>query len=177
MLGLSEVETRGLASALLLASTETISTFVPRLVALLHDHRALDGIAEAFRAGDSAPLDAAITEALRVLTPVPIILRSATRPATLGSVRVRTDDMVIVSLTNIGRAYGGFDPHQERPPELRRLWFGAGPHFCLGYPLAMEQTRAILGAVLENAPIRVVSRRAARGVLFPKYQRLEVTRV
>jgi cytochrome P450 len=175
-LGLSEAETRGLASALLLASTETISTFIPRLVALLHDHQALAGVAEAFRAGDSAPLDAAITEALRVLTPVPIILRSAARPVTLGSVRVRAHDVVMISLTNAAKAHGGFDPQRERPPDLRRLWFGAGPHFCLGYPLAMAQTHAIVGAVLENAPIRVVSRRAARSVLFPKYQRLEVTR-
>jgi cytochrome P450 len=176
MLGLSEAEARGLASALLLASTETVTTFIPRLVALLHDHQALTGVAEAFRAGDSGPLDAAITEGLRVLTPVPIILRSASRPVTLGSVRVRADDVVLISLTNAAKAHGGFDPHRERPPELRRLWFGAGPHFCLGYPLAMAQTHAIIGAVLDNAPIRVVSRRAARGVLFPRYQRLEVTK-
>jgi cytochrome P450 len=175
--GLSANETRGLASALLIAGTETVSSLVPRLVALLHDEGALPGVADAYRAGDTGPLDVVVTEALRVLTPAPVILRHATRPATLGSVRVREHDMVIVALTNCTRAYGGFDPDQVRPPELRRLAFGAGPHFCIGYPLAMAETQAILGAVLENAPTRVVRRRAARGVLFPAYRRLEVTRV
>jgi cytochrome P450 len=174
--GLSAEETRGLASALLIAGTETVSSLVPRLVALLHDEGTLPGLADAQRAGDTGPLDVAITEALRVLMPAPVILRHATRAATLGSVRVRVNDMVIVSLMSCGSGHGGFDLGQDRPSELRRLAFGAGPHFCIGYPLAMAETHAIVGAVLENAPIRVVGRRAARGVLFPTYRRLEVTR-
>jgi cytochrome P450 len=174
--GLSAAEARGLASALLIAGTETVSSLVPRLVALLHDEGALSGVADAYRAGDTGPLDAAITEALRVLMPVPVMLRHATRATTLGSVRVRENDRIVVSLTSCGSAHGGFDLGPDRPSELRRLSFGAGPHFCIGYPLAIAETRAIVGAVLENAPLRVVRRRATRGVLFPTYRRLELIR-
>lgn len=174
--GLSEIEARGLASAFFIAGTETISSLIPRLVALLHDHGVLPMVADALRAGDTKPMDAAVDETSRLVTPAPIILRNAAMPGQIGDVRVRTGDRVVVSVLNCAKAYGRFDLGRTHPPELRRLWFGAGAHFCLGYPLAMAEIHAIVGALLAQGPLRITRRRAARGVLFPAYQRLEVSR-
>ncbi|WP_103349382.1 cytochrome P450 [Amycolatopsis sp. CA-128772] len=174
--GLTEAEARGLASAFLIAGTETIAGLLPRLVAVLHDHGELTGVAAAHRAGDPGPVAAAISETARLITPAPIILRNAVRPGRIGGVAVRPGDRVVVSTLNCARAYGRFDLGRAHPPELRHLWFGAGPHFCLGYPLAMAEVHAVLGTLFEHAPLRITARRAESGVLFPAYRRLEVSR-
>lgn len=174
--GLTEDEARGLASAFLIAGTETITSLLPRLVALLHDHGELADVATAYRAGDTQPMEAAINETARLIVPAPIILRSAVRSGRIGGVEVRAGDRVVVSTLNCAKAYGRFDLDRAHPPELRRLWFGAGPHFCLGYPLATAEIHAILGVLLDHAPLRITARRPAPGVLFPAYRRLEVSR-
>jgi cytochrome P450 len=174
--GLTEDEARGLASAFLIAGTETITSLLPRMVALLHDHGELTGVAAAYRAGDTEPMETAINETARLITPAPIILRNAVRPGRIGGVEVRAGDRVVLSTLNCAKAHGRFDLNRAHPPELRRLWFGAGPHFCLGYPLATAEIHAILGALFDHAPLRITARRAAPGVLFPAYRRLEVSR-
>ncbi|MFI6814117.1 cytochrome P450 [Nonomuraea sp. NPDC050328] len=158
-LGLSEAEARGAAGAFFLTGTETVATFVPRLIALLHDHDALDA---------GLDLDRAIEEAMRITTPTPVMLRSVARPTAVGGVPVRPGDRVVIATHSCARAYGGFDPGRPHPPELRRLWFGAGPHFCIGYPLALAEIRAVAGVVLRHR-VRIVRRRAARRVLLPTY--------
>lgn len=170
LLGLSEAEARGAAGAFFLTGTETVATLVPRLVALLHDTGRLA------RAGglDETDLDRAIDEAMRVTTPTPVMLRSVHRTARLRGVRVRPGDRILIATHNCCRAYGPFDPGRTHPPELRGLWFGAGPHYCIGRPLAMAETRAITRTVLAAAPLRITRRRAARGVLIPTYERLVV---
>lgn len=167
-LGLSEAEALGAAAALFLTGTETVASFVPRLVALLCDSGAQHR---------PALLDNAIDEALRLTTPTPAMLRSATAPTRLGRVRVRTGERVVIATHNCARAYGAhFEP--DRPParELNQLWFGAGSHYCLGYPVAMAEIRAIVTTVLRHAPLRVVRRRYATSVLIPTYRELVVTR-
>ncbi|WP_248959880.1 cytochrome P450 [Sphaerisporangium perillae] len=165
-LGLSAAEARGAAGAFFLTGTETVATFVPRLIALLHDTGTrLDG------PGD---LDRAIEEAMRVTTPTPVMLRSVAVPARVGRVPVRPGDRVLIVTHNCARAYGPFDLATRHPPELRRIWFGAGPHFCVGYPLALAEIRAVAAVVLSH-DVRVVRRRAARGVLIPTYAHLWIT--
>ncbi len=161
-LGLSEAEARGAAGAFFLTGTETVATFVPRFVALLYDH----GVTV-----DAGGLDAAVEEAMRVTTPTPVMLRSVSAPARVGRVRVRPGDRVVIATHNCCRAYGPFDLSFRQPPQVRRLWFGAGPHFCIGYPLALAEIRAVAEVVLRHAP-HVVDRRAARGVLLPTYRHL-----
>lgn len=162
--GLSVAEARGAAGAFFLTGTETVATFVPRLVALLHDHRTPVG-----------DLDTVIEEAMRVTTPTPVMLRSVAAPARVGGTRVRPGDRVLIVTHNCARAYGPFDPSRAHPPELRRLWFGAGPHFCIGYPLALAEIRAVASVLLSHR-VRVIRRRAARGVLIPTYEHLWVGR-
>ncbi|MEU4830047.1 cytochrome P450 [Streptosporangium sp. NPDC023615] len=170
--GLSAAEARGAAGAFFLTGTETVATFVPRLVALVHDH----GIPVGDLAGSDDPgdLDTLVEEAMRVTTPTPVMLRSVSAAARVGGVGVRAGDRVLIVTHNCARAYGPFDPSRPHPPELRRLWFGAGPHFCIGYPLALAEIRAV-ASVLLSRRVRVVRRRAARGVLIPTYERLWVS--
>ncbi|MFI6324944.1 cytochrome P450 [Nonomuraea sp. NPDC050556] len=161
-LGLSEAEARGAAGAFFLTGTETVATFVPRLIALMHDHGAQD-----------ADLDRAIEDAMRVTTPTPVMLRSVSVATKVGNIDVRPGDRVVIVTHNCARAYGPFDPSMKHPTELRRLWFGAGPHFCIGYPLALAEIRAVARVLLDHR-VRVVGRRAARGVLIPTYSELWV---
>lgn len=184
-LGLSEEEARGAVGAFLLTGTETLVSFIPRLIALCHDTGWLDRLAADAAAGDgtagrapeadgAAGLDAVVEEALRITVPSPVMLRSVARPAVIGGVTVAPGDRVVLATLLCAQAYGPFAPERPHPPEVRRLWFGAGPHFCLGMPLAMAQIRAVTGAVLAAGPAVVTGRRTARHVLIPGYARLNL---
>ncbi|MGC4955520.1 cytochrome P450 [Actinomadura citrea] len=168
-LGLSRDEARGAAGAFFLTGTETVATLLPRLIALLADHGQLDRVA-----GDPALLDRAVEEAMRVATPTPVMLRSVHRPAAVGGTAVRPGDRVLIATHNCCRAHGPFDLDRPHPPELRRLWFGAGPHFCIGYPLALAQIRLVARTLLAAAPLTITRRAAARNVLIPTYRHLAV---
>lgn len=169
-LGLSEQEARGAAGAFFLTGTETVATLVPRLIALLHDTGELGRVA-----ADPRLLDPAIDEAMRVTTPTPVMLRGVHAEAEVAGVAVRPGDRVLIATHNCCRAPGPFAlDGAPGKAELRRLWFGAGPHFCIGYPLALAEIRAVAETVLRYAPLKVVSRRAARGVLIPTYAELVI---
>ncbi len=169
-LGLTASEARGAVAAFVLTGTETLVSFVPRLVAMLLDTGWLDRLA-----ADPSRTDDVIAEALRVTVPSPVMLRSVATPARIGTLSVRSGERVVIATVSAARAIGGFDPDRPHPPDLRQLWFGAGPHFCLGMPLAMAEIRTVLDAVLaahRERPWRIVRRRAARRVLIPAYREL-----
>ncbi|RZT85996.1 cytochrome P450 [Pseudonocardia sediminis] len=171
-LGLDEEEARGAVAAFALTGTETVVSFVPRLVALVHDAGLLDAVA-----ADPDTAETVTTEALRVVAPSPVMLRSVARPGVVGDTEVRPGDRVVIATVSAARATGGFDPQRPHPPAVRNLWFGAGPHFCLGMPLATAQIRALRTAVLDahrERPVRVLRRRVARQVLVPGYRELVV---
>ncbi len=168
-LGLGEDEAMGAVGAFVLTGTETLVSYVPRLVALLLDSGWMPRLA-----ADSSLIEPAIAEGLRVTTPSPVMLRSVIADATIGPVSVRPGDRVILATFLANRAAGDFDPGSNPAASLKQLWFGAGSHFCLGAPLAMAQVRVTLGALLAAGPLEIVSRRAARGVLIPSYARLAI---
>lgn len=168
-LGLSEDEAMGAVGAFVLTGTETLVSYIPRLVALLIDSGWMPLIAS-----DRALVEPAIAEGLRVTTPSPVMLRSVIARSSIGSVSVRPGDRVILATFAANRALGPFDPSANVAATLKQLWFGAGTHFCLGAPLAMAQIRLTLDALLDAGPLRVVSRDAARRVLIPSYASLVV---
>jgi len=168
-LDLSEDEAMGAVGAFVLTGTETLVSYVPRLVALLIDSAWMTRLE-----ADRALTEPAIAEGLRVTTPSPVMLRSVVADATIGSVAVHPGDRVILATFAANRASGPFDPSVNTAAALKQLWFGAGTHFCLGAPLAMAQVRVTLNALLEAGPLRVEARAAARGVLIPSYRRLVV---
>jgi hypothetical protein len=85
---------------------------------------------------------------------------------------------VVIATARCGLAAGPFDPaaalSRRAAHDPRRLWFGAGPHYCLGAPLALAEIRALMDAVLQGGARRIARRRPARGVLIPAYARFEV---
>jgi cytochrome P450 len=164
-LGLSRDEALGAAAAFFLTGTETVAAFVPRLVALLHD----SGTQE-------TALDAAIEEGLRLTTPTPVMLRAVAAPARVGHVTVRPGHRVVIATHLATQVPGRSFAPGEPAPDLGRLWFGAGHHFCLGYPVATAQIRLVTGALLAGGPLRIVRRRYATGVLIAGYRLLEVRR-
>ncbi len=173
-LGLSEQEAMGAVGAFVLTGTETLVSYLPRMLAILHDTGWL-GVLARDRSGEAA----AIAEGLRVTTPSPVMLRSVAAPARIGGVAVGPGDRVVLATFLADRAAGAFDPVANPAASLKQLWFGAGAHFCLGAPLAMAQIGTTLGAVLDAAaaaPLAIVERRAQRGTLIPGYSRLVLER-
>jgi cytochrome P450 len=170
-LGLDEREALGAVAAFVLAGTETIVSYLPRLAAILIDSGWLPRVA-------AAPelVDAAVAEGLRVTTPSPMMLRSVVEPRVIGGVAVRPGERILLGTYWANRALGDFDPATNPAAQLKQLWFGAGAHYCLGAPLAMAQIRLTLGALLETPSLRVVSRRPSRGVLIPSYSSLQLER-
>ena len=173
-LGLSEREAMGAVGAFVLTGTETIQSLVPRLVAIAHD----TGWTTRLLADDAQLRRRAVEEGLRVTVPTPAMLRSVRADTSVGGVPVTAGDRVVIATVNCCRAGGGFDPDRPIEPAVRHLWFGAGPHFCLGMPLAMAQVDAVLDALAAAATdgrVPVVGRRsAARAVLVPAYRSLEI---
>ncbi|MEV0083628.1 cytochrome P450 [Saccharopolyspora sp. NPDC050642] len=170
-LGLSEQEALGAVAAFVLTGTETLVSYVPRLIALAHDTGWLPRlVAEPERADD------VVSEALRFTVPSPVMLRSVAAERTIGDVRVRPGDRVVIATISAAKGLGGFDPDRPHPPEVQRLWFGAGPHFCLGMPLAGAEIRTVLDTVLAAGGAAVVDRKVARRVLIPAYRSLVVRR-
>ncbi|WP_144659429.1 cytochrome P450 [Paenarthrobacter nicotinovorans] len=171
-LGMSEDEAMGIISAFVMVGTETLVSFVPRLVALLADSEQLGELA-----GDRSALPAAVNEALRFTVPSPMMLRDAVGDGMIGGTKVLAGDRILLSTIHAAKSLGGFDPSRPTPQQARQLWFGAGPHFCIGMPLAMAEINSTVELLLDlyrQRPWRIASRHVSRGVLIPGYRRLEL---
>ncbi|SDW05270.1 Cytochrome P450 [Saccharopolyspora shandongensis] len=169
-LGLSLEETSGIAALLMVAGTETAATAMARTVALLHDTGQQHQLRES-----PELLPDAVREGLRVTTPAPLIGRSVSNDVTVGGASMRAGERVMLLTYVANNRVGRFDVNRPYVPETRQLWFGAGRHLCLGAALARAEISHLLQAILDAGPIRVVSRRPARGVLIPSYAELGIT--
>jgi cytochrome P450 len=172
-LGMSEEEAMGIISAFVMVGTETLVSFVPRLVALLVDSGRIGALAE-----DRSAVPSAVNEALRFTVPSPMMLRDAVEAGVIGGTAVRAGDRILLSTIHAAKSLGGFDPSRAMPPQARQLWFGAGPHFCIGMPLAMAEINAALDVLLDRyleQPWAISARQVSRGVLIPGYKSLELT--
>lgn len=177
--GLTMEESRGVVGILMLAGTETTSTAIGRITALLCD---TGQWARLHRHPEL--MESAIDEGLRIVTPVPAFTRTVAVEHELRGVRLKADSLLLGFLTNAVRDPRiiedgeAFDIGRVLPRELRHLWFGAGPHFCLGFNMARRQLTVVLEAIAAGSAgeLEVVERRPARGVLLPTYERLVVRR-
>lgn len=174
-LGCDAEETRGLLSIFLVAGAVTLGVALPRVAGLLID------VGRLHRLADDGALRAAVEEGLRYSCPIPATLRIASRETFVGPVRVRAGERVVVLTANLGRDPAlfpdpdRFDPDRPPEPRARYLWYGAGAHFCLGFALAQHAMLQAIGRLARvPGPLRVVRRRAARGVLLPAWDLLEV---
>ena len=175
-MGLTSEEARGVLSIFFVAGTLTVAVALPRVVALLIDSGAMDELRS-----DPALVSRAIDEGLRFATPVPATLRIAVADAEVHGHRFRRGTRVILLTANMARDHtvfpnpDRFDIHRQFDARGRYMWYGAGPHFCLGFPLAQREMQMVVG-IMAQLPgrLRIVRRRAATGVLLPAWARLDV---
>jgi cytochrome P450 len=180
--GFSLAAARGAAGVFFLTGTETVGSFLPRFIALAADAGLLvgAGASQAETDVDTSPRSEAVASAdwsalaqraLRVTVPTPVMVRRAAGESRIGSVAVRPGDRVLLLTVNaLWR-----EPWRAAQQDL---WFGAGPHFCLGRWLALAQAEflatELVGALAPGRRIEVVRRRAARRVLIPTWRQLEL---
>jgi cytochrome P450 len=177
-LGFDLEETRGVVGMLLIAGTETTSTALVRITTMLHDTRQWKRLQR-----HRELVENAIEEGLRCATPVPVSTRTSASDFEFHGKKIRKDELVLIAWARAIRDVRviergeEYDITREIPRELRLIWFGAGPHFCLGYNLAMRELTTVLTALLDGAPeLEIVKRRAARRVLLPTWDELLVRR-
>ncbi len=112
-------------------------------------------------------LDQVFQEAMRLYSPVPILMRLTSRPVTVGDLRLKRDAMIIIPIYVIHRHRRlwreplKFDPSRFSPeakagrPRCAFLPFGAGPRTCVGATFAMVEGKTLLARILANARLEL----------------------
>ncbi|WIB16962.1 cytochrome P450 [Curtobacterium sp. MCPF17_050] len=171
--GITEEDTVSVVTAMIVAGTETIVSFVPRFTNLVIESGHLDHLA---RHPEDVP--AAVAEAMRVTVPSPVMIRSVLRDHRVDGIRVRAGERIILANIFACARAGDFDPSRPVPKEMRQLWFGAGAHFCIGMPLATLEAEVFAAALARAAaaagPLRVRSRVRKQRTMAASYSRLVV---
>lgn len=109
----------------------------------------------AFAAG-RLELPAVVREGLRLDSPILGLFRVAKADTAVGAVRIPAGDMVLLLIASANHdesVYGDparFQPERRHPPAS--LSFGAGPHYCIGAPLALLELRVALTALARAYP-------------------------
>lgn len=98
--------------------------------------------------GDPAPFT---DEAIRIISPVMVFMREATRDTEIAGTKIRKGDVVSQWYGAANRDPNIFENPDEfitdRPNAGEHLAFGAGVHRCIGAPLARLQIRILLEEV------------------------------
>lgn len=135
---------------LLSAGHDTTAALITGAVQLLVDTA---GAWDLLR-GDRDLLPNAVEELTRLVTPARMIGRRLTEPTTIAGVEIDAGRPILLSLAGANRDPAMFeDPDRvdlQRRNARRHLGFGFGPHVCLGAPLAREQVRVALDALLDR---------------------------
>ncbi|MFF7338394.1 cytochrome P450 [Streptomyces sp. NPDC008163] len=124
-----------------------------------------------------------VEEALRWASPVNHFLRYATRDVTVGDVRVREGQALVVWLGSANRDEDVFDSPFDfdiRRRSNRHLAFGAGPHYCVGHTVARVTLRLLFEELFTRftdfAPTGPVERLRSNFVAGIKHQRISARR-
>jgi cytochrome P450 len=148
---LSEDEVYDNAVLLLIAGNETTTNLIGNgLLALLRHPDQLRKLQ-----ADPSLIPNAVEELLRYDGPVQFTTRVAKTDLTLGGQAVRAGQMVFLMLGAANR-----DPAQFPEPDrldvtrkdVKHIAFGAGPHFCLGAPLARLEGQIAFRTLLRRLP-------------------------
>jgi len=170
---LADREVAGLVALLLLNGTGTLVAAFPRIAALLIDSGQLSRVQD-----DTRLATRAVDEGLRLVAPSAVILRAVAKDTPVGDTCFRAGRRVIVVVPPIAqRASGGnVDIGHEAARETNRIWFGAGPHYCLGAEVAQLELEVAVKALAQAGGIRVLSRRYRSHDLLAGYSQLIVGR-
>lgn len=120
------------------------------LVAMLTEPSLLDMVRT-----DRALLRGAIEEALRWEPPISTVVRVAKKDCELGGIAIPAGTNISVSVAAANRDPTHYpDPDRFDPTRsnIAHLTFGAGPHVCLGMPLARMETTVAINALLDRLP-------------------------
>ena len=104
---------------------------------------------------DRSIMRGAIEEALRWEPPISTVVRVAKRDCELGGIAIPKGTNVSVSVAAANRDPAHYpDPDRFDPTRtnIAHLTFGAGPHVCLGMPLARMETTVAINALLDRLP-------------------------
>ncbi len=173
--GYRESEIRSVVAMLVVAGVETTSVAIARAVALISDSRTWSRLCD-----DKSAIPRAIDEALRLLSPLPICTRTISSTCEINGRRLQGGRTLICHLYNAVRDErliergDDYDLDRPIPAELRHLWFGAGPHFCIGMSIARALVDRMIRALAAIGGVTVQSRVAARNVLIPSYAELRI---
>ncbi|MFC4031177.1 cytochrome P450 [Streptomyces polygonati] len=142
---------------LLVAGHETTANMTAlSALALLRDPDQLARLRDAALAGDTAAVQGAVEELLRYLSIVQGgVARVATEDVTVGDVRIRAGEGVLLMLNAANRdeeAFPGGDSLDVSRDARRHVAFGFGVHQCLGQPLARLELQVALAALLRRLP-------------------------
>ena len=113
---------------------------------------------------DPALRASAREEFLRVFSPAPATARTAAQTVDVGGRTIAVGSRVLLSWTAANRDPSVFadpDSVDVARPNNRHVAFGAGPHRCIGAPLARSTFDAIIDVVLDRIPDYTVDRSAA----------------
>jgi cytochrome P450 len=106
-------------------------------------------------ANDPTLIPNAIEEVLRWTSVAQASARVTVRNTSVAGTKLAAGDFVYLLLAATGRdpsRWSDPDRFDIRRPSQPHLGFGAGPHICLGAPLARLETRIALEALLRIAP-------------------------
>ncbi|MBB5775490.1 cytochrome P450 [Nonomuraea jabiensis] len=152
---LSQDELISTVRGLLLAGHETTSNMIAIMVAMLLAHR------ERYEAVIDDPdlIPGTVEEVLRLDSTLSVIggvPRFITEDVELGEVTVPAGTTLIPNTTAANRDPAKFaDPERfdpRRQNSNQHLTFGAGPHYCLGQPLARLELQVVLSTLTRRLP-------------------------
>ena len=155
-LNLSLEDRLAVASILLINGTGASSAAIPRIAALVIDSGQLPSLRS-----DPSRIARAAEEGLRYVTPSPFLVRAVEHDVTVQGTRFRSGRRVLILVEGV--------------TELKRIWFGAGRHFCPGADLGQWEIEAVLrGLASASSGVRITRRRYRSRGLLPTYRELVV---
>jgi cytochrome P450 len=164
------------AAVLLFGGIETTEGMIANALLMLLQRP--DALAAA--RADTALLDGAIDESLRLEPAAAVIDRYATVDVTFGNAEIAKGDLVRLSLAAANRDPAVFESPEEFDLTRSRrgnLAFAQGPHVCVGVHLARLEARTAVAVLLKTLPQLHLDRErpaSVRGLVFRKPPRLDV---